>query len=417
MTSTHYKSPRLYRTQSSQLFRDSVLGVFAASHLAAAQRLACFKEAVWLANLRWLDTSGLALYLLDRVQELAIKIPAGVLQRLEQNLADNTERNASLLAEAIEISHAFRQHGLRFAHVKGITLSPDAVPNPALRCQLDLDFLIDAEAADTARRLLEGMSYKLDFKVGKTWEFRAGVSEVASIEDLYKRKSQRSMDLHLRPVTGLLERVQVRSFAGSPLSVLAPADQFIAQAKHFFKHLCCAFSRAAWLLEYRRHAIARRHDSAFWDEIMDRIQEEPKAALALGVATLMVTHVFGDPAPDALAQVLSSVPAAVVLWIEAYGKKALLADFPGTKLYLLLNAQLQPKTEITPLVRRSELLPLRRPPMITYGYEGEGMRSRFRRYRTQLHYIVFRLRFHLVEGLRYTLERPRFSRQLASLQP
>ncbi|MCU1322799.1 MAG: hypothetical protein JWM43_2448 [Acidobacteriaceae bacterium] len=412
------KTPDTNSTSRGQsrsiLFRQAVLAVFAASSDKAANPLGHFCEKVWNANLQWLDTSGLALYLYDQLIQLNQEhsMPSAVLARLRQNHADNIDRNSQLLAEAIEINHAFQREGFVFAHIKGITLSPDSVPNASLRCQLDLDFLIQTDQADAARLVLERMGYTLDFKVGKTWEFRTGVSEVVKITDLYKAKSQRSIDLHLVPQDGLLDRLQLRSFSGVACPVLSPADQFISQAKHLFKHLCCAFTRAAWLLEYRRNLLSHRNDPGFWEQVERLLVKEPETVLAIAVVTLLVSEVFGDPMPAAIT---TTVPAPVQLWIKLYGHRILTADFPGTKLYLLLQAELDPKAVPARRSKRKELLPLSRPPMITYGYEGESLLSRSRRYRAQLQFIRFRLRFHCVEGIHYLFEVSRFKRLVTGL--
>jgi hypothetical protein len=394
----------------------AVLAVF--SHAEEAKHLRGFTEKEWFSNLPWLDTSGLALYLLDVLirSNQEDTLPGRILIRLRQNLADNTLRNTNLLVEAIEINHAFRQRNLLFAHVKGITLTPESVPDPSLRCQLDLDFLIDADGAEEARSVLEGMGYKLDFMTGKTWEFRAGVSDLPDLKDLYKIKRHRSTDIHLLSDKRLLERTQVQFFDGVAFPVLSPADQYIAQTKHLFKHLCCAFTRAAWLLECRCHAISRQQDQVFWTQVAERVADDSRAALALGFASLLMTEIFGDVPAEAIVPFVRSVSPSVRLWIQIYSRKALLAGFPGTKLYLLLQAEVLPVAVSTQFSHRN-LLPLRLPKRITHGYEGEGLLSRGKRAYTQAHFTLSRLRFHCVEGARYTLESIRFRRLVTGLLP
>jgi hypothetical protein len=285
-----------------------------------------------------------------------------------------------------------------------------------LRCQLDLDFLIDEKRAEDAHLILKARGYRLDVKASKTWEFRAGAFETATIDDLYKIKPQRSIDLHLVSAAALRQRLSMRSFAGTMLPVLTPADQYVTQAKHLLKHLCCAFTRAAWLLEIRRHTLAHQNDTTFWSQVIRQTEEAPQAALALAFASLLSSEIFGDAIPVAVERyVTAKVTPPIDLWIKLYGAKALTADFPGTKIYLLLKAEVHPKT-LTPLGgRRSDLIPLRLPRMIASGYVGENLASKLRRGRSQLFYILLRVRYHCVEGLRYACESLRFQRHLRGL--
>jgi len=401
-----------------QTLRNAVLCCFSQSAIESTSLLSTFKEKQWRANLQWLDTSGLALYLLGHLvqQNQLDLLPARILERLQQNLTDNTARNTGLLTEAIEISRIFTAQGILLAHTKGFTLSPDSVPNPGLRCQLDLDLLIDEERAEDAQRILEARGYRLDVKGGKTWEFRAGVSEAATIDDLYKTKPQRSVDCHLVPSAALRQRIKMRTFAGTMLPALTPADQYVTQAKHLLKHLCCAFTRAAWLLEFHRHTLARQHDNEFWNQVMQQAEKEPRTAMALAFASLLSKEIFGTAIPVALTtHVKTTITPSIHLWIKLYGVRALVADFPGTKIYLLLKAEVHPETLTLSNSRRSDLLPLRLPRMIASGYVGEDLVSRLLRGRTQLFYLLSRLRFHCVEGVRYAIENFRFQRHLRGL--
>jgi hypothetical protein len=410
--------PQKHQQGGAQTLRESVLASFSHPRCVVAERLGGYSEREWRNVLTWLDTSGLALYLLDHLTAIGLQdlLPASVLERLQQNLADNTARNASLLAETAEINLGLQREGLLFANLKGITLSPESVPDPALRCQLDLDFLVCAKQADVAARVLSRSGYALHCVSGDTWEFKAGSSEVASLKDLYKIKSQRAAELHMTTLEVLLKRVQLRSFSGATFPVLSPVDLYLAQAVHLFGHICSPFTRASWLLEYRRHMLARAEDEVFWDELERRALEEPKAAVALSVVTLLVIEVFGDSAPQVLSLLIAShVSPAVQLWVRLYGQSALVADFPGTKLYLLLEQELlRDSAKPGNLLRRS-LLPLRPPPLIAHGEVDESLSLRVRRWRVQAGYTAFRLRFHCVEGLRYLLESSRFRRLLTGL--
>lgn len=375
-----------------------------------------YTEADWKANLVWLDTSGLALYLLDRLTQLRCEwiLPSAILERLQQNLRDNRRKNAASRTEAEAINHGLQQAGVLFAHLKGITLTPAAVPDPALRVQLDLDLLVHEADAAAAAAVLESLGYTRACISGDTWEFKAGGDRIPSLNDLYKPKTQRAAELHLASRDGLLARVVQRPFGNTVMPALSPVDLYLQQALHLFKHLCSSFTRAAWLLEYRQHMLTHREDASFWPILQALAAQEPKAEMALGAVSLLVREVFGDPLPAYLdGLVTHALSAPVRLWVQRYGRAALLADFPGTKLYLLLQAEL----ESSPVPPRRSLLPLALPPRITLGSPHEGLRSKLRRSKIQASYILLRLRFHGVEGTRYCMESLRFRRLVAGLTP
>jgi hypothetical protein len=270
--------------------------------------------------------------------------------------------------------------------------------------------MVREEHADTARTVLESMGYSLDCKSDKTWEFKAGGSQLAELKDFYKIKPQRSAELHLTPAGGVLERAEMRVFFGGELRALARVDQYLAQARHLFKHLCSPHTRAGWVLEARRHMLARRADTAFWKSVEECIANESRVALELAVVSCLIAEVFGDVLPAYLAGLIEEhVSQAIRLWVSQYGRSALLTGMQGSKQYLLLLAVL-PGNETA--ARRKLLVPLGLPPMITQGYMGETIASRMKRCRIQLGFVFYRLRFHCVEGARYLVESFRFRRLL-----
>ena len=360
------------RPSRSRHLRAAVLASFGQPDEQLTQRLGAFSQEQWRRHLSWLDSSGLALYLLDRLQAAGMQhlLPSVILSRLQQNLRDNKERNEQLLTESFQISRAWEEEGLTFVALKGITLTPESVPNPSLRCQLDLDFLVAKEHAEAAARVLASFGYTRQCISGSTWEFKAGASVMAKVKDLYKAKPQRCAELHLASVSGPLARRQTRIFAGSPLPVLAPADLFIAQALHLFKHVCDSFTRASWLLEFHRHLLARSADETFWRDLNALIAGDPKISLAIAVVSRLSAQIFRTSLPPVIERLIEHwLPAPAALWIEQYGHAYLLTSYPGSKLNLLLLAALAPDAASPRSERRMSLIPLSLPPMITLGLQ------------------------------------------------
>src|SRR5271170_1181084 len=73
--------------------------------------------------LLWLDQSGLALYLLDRLQrEQALDlISKDLRQALEQRARQNRVRMFAMLVEFNKINESFTSHNVRYSALKGFT--------------------------------------------------------------------------------------------------------------------------------------------------------------------------------------------------------------------------------------------------------------------------------------------------------
>ena len=371
----------------------------------------------WRMLLTWLDISGLALYFLDRIVELQLgdRLPSTVIGRLKQNLIDNTRRTDGMIAESVAIQREFQEARLDYAALKGFSLFPSAVPKLELRHQLDLDFLVAEMSIHEARRILERRGYRLYAISGKSWEFKKNEIPNFSLKDLYKDLPSRTVELHLATNTkdhpSPLQRIRHQEFHGISMPVLSPVDLFLGHGLHVYKDICSEFSRTAHLLEFRRHVLANRDNDNFWNELQSMAEGNPRASLGLGVITQLITHIMGDFAPDAFTNwTVRRLPQSVQLWVELYGRRTVLRKLPGNKLYLILQKELESAHVSAKRSLRQALLPQRLPPAIIKAATNETLSGRVRRYRVQLHFILFRLRFHLVEGVRYTWESYRWRR-------
>ena len=394
-----------------QQIREAALLLFCDPLPGQCGQLGVLSGGEWRSLLRWLDTSGLALYFLARTIELGVceMLPPGVLARLQQNLIDNTERMRGMIDESVAVQRDFQGARLTYAVMKGFSLPPHSVPRPELRSQLDLDFLIAEKSAPEARRILERRGYHLHAISGQTWEFKTSGIPSSSLKDLYKTTHVRCVELHLEANvedhSSLLARAEQRDFYGLQMPVLSSVDLFLGQALHLYKHVSSDFSRAAHLLEFHRHVLARRHDNSFWRELQLTAENTPAAVLGLGIVVLLITRIMGPFAPKELTCWSDRrLPPGARLWVELYGPRVVFASFPGSKLYLLLQRELE-SASVPPKRKRLQiLLPLRLPPPILQASPGDSLWTHILRWRVQLRFIGLRLRFHIVEGLRYAWE-------------
>jgi hypothetical protein len=408
---------------------QAVVAAFRDSADRSRERLSAITQRDWARSYFWLDASGLTLYFLNQLEMLAIEdsIPVATLERLRQNLADNRLRSSAMFAEFASINQAFHAAGVDYANLKGFTLSPESCPHPALRRQLDFDFLVDGSHLEICREILVESGYVLTAATKTTWEFKAGLTEQGGMKDFYKSTPQRSVELHFASSSTAapspsrderLDRLVLRSWGGLTFPALSSSEQFVGQALHLFGHLCGASTRPGWILEYKNHVSFYYNDLDFWDDVKERSRTHRHARIAIGLASLLSSRLFDGKTPSRLDDwTLDSLPAPIKLWAEHYGPRTVLADFPGTKLYLLLLQELERDDDTRPshAQRRRRLLPLHRAPRIVYAGPDDNPWKWFRREVYQARFVLFRLRFHVVEGIRYLIEAARWKRQLTTL--
>ncbi len=184
-----------------------------------------------------------------------------------------------MISESIAIQEEFQSESVGYAILKGLSLWPNSVPEPELRVQFDLDFLVDEVSAPRARRILERRGYRLYAIGGRSWEFKLNERPGFSLKDIYKDLRSYAVELHIESRASSspspLERLHWRELRGMRMPVLAPVDLLLGQGLHVFKHICGESSRASHMLEFRRHVLARRNDNEFWDQLQKTAGKKP----------------------------------------------------------------------------------------------------------------------------------------------
>ena len=406
--------------------KQAILASFHEPAPSVRFRLKGFSAKEWALAKRWLDVSGLSLYVLNRLVSLGIEdcIPGPLLEQLRKDFAENRKRTDWFYRESARVQQKLRNLGIDFAFLKGLTLPPESVSDPALRHQTDLDLLVREREADAVNKCLGELGYKLNAKSGQTWEFKSGCAGKFSLRCLYGIPVERAIDVRLlasrdtQTIPDRLNRAEFRASRGQEMASLCPVDIFLQQGQHIFKHMCSEFMRASWVLEYWRHACARRDDIAFWREVEQVASAEDGASIAIGAATMLASVVFGPFAPEELSRwSMDQLPPAICLWIQCYGRRVLLSEPPRSKLYLLLRKQLPSYSKGDRDECRRLLWPFHLPQRITSPQQNEGARARLSRYKSEALFWIYRLRFHLAEGVRLAFETPQWERRVAALSP
>jgi hypothetical protein len=389
-------------------------------------RFASFDDYAWKSLYGWLDASGLAIYLLERIRTLRLEaaLPASVLHRLERNASDNRGKTSQMREEFFRVNLAFQKARLSYVNLKGFTLVPDACPDACLRCQFDLDFLVDSADVSRCEEVLRELGYRLAGNGNNVKEFKVGGERLPSVNDLYKAKPQRAVEIHFAEPTKqrgmgrkseMLSRRLLRKFDGSNFPVVSDSDKFVGLSFHLFKHLSGEWTRASWILEYANFIDFHQDDEELWREAEKWAASDSELRAVIGASAFIAHRIFGSNLSGTLAEIVQQLPKTSRLWIERYGEAVVVAKFPGTKHYLLLQRSHSSGRDMRQQKGRGKLFPLHLPARIVVAPQGRGLLFRFARMRSELSYFLFRLRFHITQGCSYIIEVPRWKRSIAEL--
>lgn len=376
----------------------------------------------WRGLLRWMDYHGLALYFFDRIVEAQHSnlLPAEIRSEFHRRLDENTARTRSMTAESIAIQREFQRADLRYALLKGASLTPSSTPRPELRSQFDMDFLVADEDLEETHRILLVLGYRLYAVQGRHWEFKRNERPAMGLKELYRDTDSWRVELHGEPTgatgSGILNRLDWREMSGFTMPTLSPVDLFVGQGLHACKHVCMQFCRAAYLVEFRRHVLFRFDDDEFWADVERAVSQNPQACLKLGTVIALAEKVMSEFAPPALKRwTTDTLSPSITLWIEMYGPHSVFESFPGTKLYLLLEEALREQGLSAKRTVPQSLIPFCLPPLLFKGNPGEGVNTWLKRHHLQFALLLGRLYFHFAEGIRFAWEFRRWRRRLSEV--
>lgn len=409
---------------------NRVLDCLRLTGAADTDRLREFTERDWRRTLRWLDTSGLALYLLRRLQSLNATdvLPPTILERFRDNLAQNRQRLEHVADQFATINQSFHRAGVNFAVVKGLALVPEFCPDASLRPLSDLDYLVDQQSMPVARRVLEEAGYCLHRVSDLELKFRVPSTRIPTRADSpYSRDTEPLIELHLgfwsqnsthialaEPEFRLDETVD-HEWQGLHFPVLRQEVAFVLQVIHVFQHLVEGWVKLCWLFEMSYFLSARFQDDSFWDLVDVRMREAPLLAEFAAIVMGLAGTVFGVTLPPRIAKWSEKLRVPARLWLDRYGRTCLIEDHPvesfslftSSKLFMFLQWEFMPDPLTRQEVTRRRLLPWKSPEHVapldnktTVGFvKAKSLQSQF---------VFQRLLFHLGSDLRFLWELPRW---------
>jgi len=387
-----------------------------------------FDEQAWDRTLTWLDLSGLALYLRQRLEMTngLSMIPNRIRQRLDRCEAENRVRAAAMTEELKTLNEMFTGAGVVHMVLKGITLIPDYCPHPAIRTQYDHDFLICAESAERTEAMLRAAGYhrKNSQSEHPIEYFRpeANVRFSADFAGLYSSRLGRSIELHLNLWGSAEDRIEIklpedfferalrRRWQDFEYLCLSDEDALVFQILHAFRHVLRNWCRLSVFLEIAYFLNQRSSDSLFWKRFAARIDNLRWVLEATVVVFGLAELLFGASIPDEMKGRLSSVSfGALDLWTERYGRSSALANFRNDKYSLFLHREFVENPADWAGIRRQRLFPMHRPHRPPAVVFQRGF-SRWGQLRMESFHALSRLKFHAISAFGYAWEYPQWRR-------
>jgi hypothetical protein len=394
--------------------------------------------------LRWLDQSGLALYFLNRLQQLnaAEQLPHTLRRELETRLAANRQRSADMFDEFRRVTNSFTKSGVTFCAIKGLSLVPESCPAQHLRHQTDFDFLISPRSLTQATRALVSQGYvQQEIRTSGEVIFSTPQTHVPTgADDIYARPRHREIDVlpslqldfHGASISTRMDqlaRVRTKRIEDLSFPVLAADDMFVLQVLHAFSHLLGSWVRLSWLLEIAYFLEVHHQDHLLWHSVIEREQDVAQIngtsfnRNAFGLILSLTQEIFPSsrPLPSRLHDwCIQSLPIPIQAWIRHFGRRFAHADLNGSKVSLFVYRDFV-ATETRAgrqacnryLLRR--IFPVGRRSSIGKVSIATS-RAKIRANVYQRLHSVRRALFHLCELVSFPVEAIRWKRALRSLQ-
>jgi MFS family permease len=334
------KNPRLPR---------GVAAVLAALRFSAPapELLRQLSDVEWKSTLDFADRSSLTLFLGALYRDY---LPAWVAERIDRNIAGNTERIGRLRAALVEIAAAFDARNIDYLLLKGFSHETDYAPDPYLRVGYDLDLFAPESSLRHAHETLRGMDYvpvegtedaladhypPLIRKTG--WAFHG---------DFFDPDIPGCVDLHYRfwdPETERFDAPGVDQFwerriTQDAIPVLHAADRLAYASLHMLRHLFRPALRPLHVYELAYFLETKSADDAFWNRWHEMHPERLRRLQA--VAFRLAESWFGCRIGPAPAEEIERLHPDVRLWFERYAASPIEAASRPNKHELWLHLAL-----------------------------------------------------------------------------
>jgi Uncharacterised nucleotidyltransferase len=307
----------------------------------------------WQRTITWLDHSGLALYFLHRVETDAVSsIPGDILRQLRQRRENNEQRVARLKEIFESINQGFERNGLRYAVLKGFSLTPEYCANPCNRAQSDLDYLIAENSMVAAQNVLTERGFLLKRQEGEERSFWIPGPEPTDSAQQYSPNGPWMVELHpsmwdqslfripLKVPVPSFTALRTHQLISLKFPCLSPTLVFAGQILHSFKHVLDGWIRLSWLFEIASFLRDRRDDSLFWQEFDQMVTAEPLLAEFVAIITWLAVDLFEPAVPESVQKYMQDLQPSVKVWLQEYAPGWLFERLPRYEISFFSQSKL-----------------------------------------------------------------------------
>jgi hypothetical protein len=304
--------------------------------------------------LRWLDQSGLALYLLAQLKDQGAvdAVPEKFSEALECRWKANRERTRAMTDEFARLVQSFHRNGVLFCALKGLTLTPEFCRSADLRHQTDFDFLVAPGWLENAKQAVRSCGYEQQATDAHEVTFATPLLHIPSPNDnIYAVPRHREVDLittlrrttdgvSIDAPTGVFDRVESKTLHGLSFPALPAEDMFCLQVMHAFRHLLGSWVRVSWLFEIGYFIDRHYGNSDLWRAVSERMGLHAKTRNAFGLVISLTKTLFPRRIPQALDNwCLRSLPPRIEVWVAQFGLKTAISDLDGAKWTLFVHRE------------------------------------------------------------------------------
>ena len=398
---------------------------------ATSRTSANFPRRDWEASLNWLNLSGIALTLWDRLQKLGAEdaVPRQVGAALAANLADHRKRVEVMIQEFDSLNREFERAGVEYVVFGRALLSfPTIAGTSTCGRSYDYDYLVPVPMRHRARKGLQSIGYVLqpepDQQLHLTFvpchsSYALRLCRSASILRAFPARWDCIWVLGRKTYSYLL------SIARSPLGPqgrrslarpellysLGEYDAFVFQALHTTRaHAYQTGAVSAGCTEIAFFVANRSTDSPFWEGLYAHLDGNEPLLEVVALVVSLATRLFHVPLPASIGRrIHSAMPGPVALWVDRYGVNTALGNFSEDKYSLFLYREFVRDKTVWRKIRTTRLLPLHLPPSVPQAVMPAGF-APFPQSWRRAWYVVERLIDHLASGAGYAWESVRWGR-------
>jgi hypothetical protein len=382
--------------------------------------------------LLWLDQSGLALLLLNRIRAHGAETNLSKEWRgvLESRQERNSSRLTDMLGEFRCLNEAFRAKRINVVTLKGFSLVPDFCEDINGRHQTDFDFLLDPNDIEAAANVLESLGYSTAC-LSRTEEstFLTPLQHTPSRkDDIYPLQHHRQVDLHVSvaessswmklDVPQDCQRHAVPSaLRGVEFYSLSLADRFLTQVFHAFRHCFRSWLRLSWLFELGRCLEVHSENQSLWNQLVERSGNSLLTKRIFAFVLSLTNRLFLTPIPTQLSTWSSpGMTKSIRTWLDQFAVEWAISDWPGNLNNLFLASEFIPDQMLRKQYFRSRLLPKRvRMSIETMASEEKKHSLAWNLQRWK--YLAHRTGIHLKDLSYLPLVQLRWKRALGAVHP